>query len=191
MQLRLQRTAVTDAGLAHLKNLTTLKLLFLDETNVSDAGMKHLAGLRWMRHLYLGSTQVTDAGIVHFKGMGDLFALGLQKTKTGDAGLKHLVGLRGFARLYLSDTQVSDAALKNPAGRRLTVPRRPTRRLAFATKSKHKHLVNPTKPMIDAASNTPTLFMRRLLRPASFMIPSSVIRVWSRSRSCNSGILAM
>ena len=66
--------------------------------------MKHLAGLRWMRHLYLGSTQVTDAGIVHFKGMGDLFALGLQKTKTGDAGLKHLIGLRGFARLYLSDT---------------------------------------------------------------------------------------
>jgi hypothetical protein len=36
---------VSDAGLGHLKNLTTLKTLILSETQVPDRGLEHLMAL--------------------------------------------------------------------------------------------------------------------------------------------------
>ena len=41
----LDGTKVTDAGLEHLKGLTQLHKLGLNNTKVSDAGLEHLNGL--------------------------------------------------------------------------------------------------------------------------------------------------
>jgi hypothetical protein len=54
---------LTDAGLAHVKGLTTLRSLDLSRTRVTDAGLVHLTGLNQLQILNLTGTKVTDAGV--------------------------------------------------------------------------------------------------------------------------------
>ncbi len=54
---------VTDAGLVHLKGLTSLERLDLHDTQVSDAGLVNLKGLTSLQTLFLDGNQVTDAGV--------------------------------------------------------------------------------------------------------------------------------
>ena len=54
----------TDKGLAHLKGLTSLETLNLENTRgVSDFGLVHLKALTNLRQLDLDGTKVTDAGV--------------------------------------------------------------------------------------------------------------------------------
>jgi len=53
---------VTDAGLAHLKNLKNLTYLNLYGTGITDAGLVHLKGLTNLKKLYLWQTKVTSSG---------------------------------------------------------------------------------------------------------------------------------
>ena len=55
------QTFVTDAGLAHLKNSTSLEALDLQDCNlVSNAGVAHLVGLNKLRDLKLWGVQIDD-----------------------------------------------------------------------------------------------------------------------------------
>jgi len=54
---------VTDAGLVHLKSLTSLQELNLHNTQVTDAGLEYLKGLAVLQFLYLSKTRVTTAGV--------------------------------------------------------------------------------------------------------------------------------
>jgi internalin A len=54
---------VTDAGLAHLKSLTALSTLVLDDTQINDAGLTHLKDLRSLSELDVHNTHVTDDGV--------------------------------------------------------------------------------------------------------------------------------
>ena len=59
----------TDAGLVHLKGLTSLKeLRLVGFVRISDAGLVHLEALTNLQKLHLSFTQVTDAGLVHTVG---------------------------------------------------------------------------------------------------------------------------
>jgi hypothetical protein len=58
---------VTDAGLAHLVGLTSLRELNLWNTEVTDAGLAHLAGLKSLQELSLWGTRVTNAGVARLK----------------------------------------------------------------------------------------------------------------------------
>ena len=69
VEVRLSRTAVTDAALAHLTGLTALEELDLWGTPITDAGLAHLAGLPALQSLFLYNTEVTAAGLVHFQKM--------------------------------------------------------------------------------------------------------------------------
>ena len=42
-------TAITDAGLVHLKGMTGMKDLHLSRTGITDAGLVHLEGLKNLR----------------------------------------------------------------------------------------------------------------------------------------------
>ncbi len=103
--------AVTDAGLAHLKDLKGLTFLNLQSTRVSDAGLQHLKDIKGLAILWLAYTKVTDAGLVHLKDLKGLTRLGLESTVVTDAGLVHLKDIKGLADLMLSSTKVSDAGL--------------------------------------------------------------------------------
>ena len=62
-RLHLENTAITDAGLVHLKGLKDLKELSLINTAITDAGLVHLKGLTKLEDLWLDYTDVTVAGV--------------------------------------------------------------------------------------------------------------------------------
>jgi hypothetical protein len=61
--LSLEKSSITDAGLATVANQTDLTYLWLDDTAISDAGLVHLRRMTNLKRLYLRNSQVTDAGI--------------------------------------------------------------------------------------------------------------------------------
>jgi len=61
-RLILSTTEVTDAGLEHLANLTTLQFLYLEDTRVTDTGLEYLTGLTSLKSLWVCHTQVTAEG---------------------------------------------------------------------------------------------------------------------------------
>lgn len=102
---------ITDAGLVHLKGLTLLETLRLENRQIGDAGLAHLGGLTSLKTLYLGGTQVTDAGLAYLQGLTSLKTLYLNNTQVSDRGLVHLKGLTALEKLYLRGTSVSYAGL--------------------------------------------------------------------------------
>jgi len=109
--LNLYGTKVTDAGLAHLGELTGLRSLDLTSTEVTGAGLAHLKECKELRTLILCGRQVTDAGLAHVKELKGLQFLCLPYTRVTDAGLTHLKELKGLQRLNLYDTEVTGAGL--------------------------------------------------------------------------------
>jgi Leucine-rich repeat (LRR) protein len=109
--LELEKTEVTDEGLAQIKGLTNLRKLHLSNTRVTDAGLAHLKGLTGLELIQLDNTQVTDAGLSHLKGMTRLTDLNLEETQITDLGLSHLKALISMRRLDLDGTLVSDVGL--------------------------------------------------------------------------------
>ena len=83
-------TEVSDADLTHLKGLTGLQRLWLQDTKVSDAGLVHLERLTALQELDLSNTQVSDAGLKHLNGMSSLQRLCLINTHVSDEGVAEL-----------------------------------------------------------------------------------------------------
>ena len=54
---------ITDEGMKHVAEMTSLTLLSLDRAKVTDEGLIHLAHLVNLQELELTETQVTDAGV--------------------------------------------------------------------------------------------------------------------------------
>ena len=50
-------------------------------TPITDAGLVHLKGMTSLTYLILYSTQITDAGLEHLQGMTSLTTLGLEFTR--------------------------------------------------------------------------------------------------------------
>jgi Leucine-rich repeat (LRR) protein len=111
--LYLNNTKVTDVGLANFKGLTQLQTLYLDHTLVTDAGLVNLKGLTQLRALNLFETKITDVGLANIKGLIQLQNLWLGETMVGDAGLTDIKGLTGLENLCLGNTNVTDAGLEN------------------------------------------------------------------------------
>ena len=79
VEVDLDNTQVTDAGLIHLKELTNLEMLSLYYSQVTDEGLVHLTGLANLNYLNLTETKITDKGLVHLKGMTNLQELYLSR----------------------------------------------------------------------------------------------------------------
>jgi len=112
-QVRLNDTAtrITDAELQHVKELTSLNHLFLENTFVTDAGLKHIEGMTELEVLLLDNTPITDAGLKHIHDLPRLRFLSLDNTKITGVGLRHMKGLLNLQDLSLDGTKVTDAAL--------------------------------------------------------------------------------
>lgn len=118
--LNLRGTQVTDAGLEHLRQLTSLRLLWLDDTQVTDAGLENLTGLTNLGWLSLRHDKITDTGLEHLKGLRKLFVLKLMATEISDAGLMHLKELTDLAALELTGTSISGTGLEHLEGSKIT-----------------------------------------------------------------------
>lgn len=102
---------ITDAEVAHVKNLPKTAQLNLRGTEVTDAGLANLKDLKGLVKLHLEKTKITDAGLEHLKGLENLEYLNLYGTQVTDAGLKHLEGLKKLRRVYLWQAPVTDAGV--------------------------------------------------------------------------------
>ena len=111
--LDLRFTQITDAGLAHLKNLTALESLNLSVTKITEAGLPHLKNLIALERLNLSVTKITDAGLAHLKNLIALERLNLSVTKITDAGLAHLKNLTSLKSLELQKTKITDTGVKD------------------------------------------------------------------------------
>jgi Leucine-rich repeat (LRR) protein len=61
--INISSTRVTDAGMEHLKGLSSLKELDLSHTGVSQAGVAVLKALTGLQSLELDDTRITDAEV--------------------------------------------------------------------------------------------------------------------------------
>lgn len=73
-----------------LRKLSSVTGLHLYETNVTDAGLAHLKDVNNLGHINLSQTGITDAGLVHLTGMTKLHFLILNDTKVSDEGIARL-----------------------------------------------------------------------------------------------------
>jgi internalin A len=126
--LYLEKSQVTDAGLAHLRGLTEIQFLQLGYTGntntgtytwITDAGMAHLGGLTNLHGLMLGHTGITDDGLAHLKDLETLYTLYLGGTGITDAGLAHIRELAALHNLYLPDTPITGSGLAYLKGMRI------------------------------------------------------------------------
>jgi hypothetical protein len=111
MRLKLSNTKITDAGLAHLRAMTSLEYLVLDNTAITDTGLERLKGMTALKKLALDNTTITDAGLAHLKELTGMETLSLNNTKITDAGLAHLKGMKTLFVLSLRKTSITDAGL--------------------------------------------------------------------------------
>lgn len=109
--VNLKHTKFADASLEHLKGLTRLERLYLNETQVTDDGMIYIQGLTNIEVLDLHRTKVTDKALEYLKGFTRLRTLNLAGTEITNKGLEHLKGLSLLQRLDLSDTKVTNAGI--------------------------------------------------------------------------------
>ena len=69
VEVSLELTKITDAGLVHLKGLTELQSLSMGGygSKITDAGLVHLKGLTKLQVLRLAGTKITDAGVAELQ----------------------------------------------------------------------------------------------------------------------------
>lgn len=113
--LQLSGTAVTSAGLVHLKDLKNLERLNVCLTAVSDEGFEHLAGLTKMKRLTICASKITGSGFQHLGAMKQLESINLHSAPASDAGLQAIGKLTNLQRLEIVHTHVTDAGLAHLA----------------------------------------------------------------------------
>jgi hypothetical protein len=87
--LELRNCAVTDEGLLVLKRFPLLNL-DLQGTRISDAGLTHFQGMSLLRELSLQDTQVSDAGLIRLSRLPSLQKLNLRGTRVTEEGIADL-----------------------------------------------------------------------------------------------------
>ncbi len=101
---------VTDSGLGHLQNKTTLVRIILDGTDVSDAALKNFSKLVNLNNLPMNNTLVTGTGFAFLRNLPKLRSLSLDRCPIKDCS-----GLRELKSLYslkISNCNLNNEALK-------------------------------------------------------------------------------
>jgi hypothetical protein len=106
------RTELTSAGLVHVKNLSNLTYLSLQNSRkITDEGLAHLARLVRLKALDLGYTSISDAGLAALKPLRSLELLNLNGTRVSGPGLRDL-DLTSLKQLELQTTAFTDAGME-------------------------------------------------------------------------------
>lgn len=111
------QTQVTDAAMATLGKLTSLKVIAIDFLPISDQGIASLSGLVEIKELYMAGAAVSDEvaeTLVKFPALAKLRIAG---TKFSSQGLAKVAGLVEIVELDISDCPgIDNDALSTIAG---------------------------------------------------------------------------
>ena len=107
---------ITDAGIAHLRSLASLRHVDLWNTQATNEGLRYLESLVQLEFLNLGGTRVTGAGLADLHGLTNLRYLNLWWDNITDADLAHLKGFSRLESLDLSGTPVTDRGIVHLKG---------------------------------------------------------------------------
>ena len=140
---------ITDAGLAHLKNLLNLRFLSVRGTEITDAGLPHLAGLEDLEELDLGINRLGDAGLIHLKSLKSLRKLRLSATNITDAGLAHLEAMKNLKSLVINSTKVTEAGVER------LCRSRPDLQIEYRPGPGYMPLKIPAQPAAEARTSLP------------------------------------
>ncbi|MGH2705640.1 MAG: hypothetical protein ACRDJ4_11260 [Actinomycetota bacterium] len=108
--LDLWAVPIGDAALHHVCDLSSLEVLDLWGTRVRDPGVAELSGLRSLRRLHLPAT-ITGEALVHLAPLESLEYLDLSGCLLNDESIRHLCRLRRLRTLLLWGSGITDDAL--------------------------------------------------------------------------------
>ena len=107
-ELNLGETRISDNGLACLRHLPEVNVLWLQYNKVvGDEGMEHVATLRELCSLDLQQTSVSDAGVARLVGLSQLRSLDLSGTRVTDGVIESLRKMPALRSVYLGETAVT------------------------------------------------------------------------------------
>lgn len=117
-KLDLANCAIQGDGLESLGKLSGLRELNLTLTPISDNALKHLGHLAELRVLGLASTQCTGTGFAHLKGLQKLESVNFHFTPLNDAGLAEIAQVPISDRLWFAHTRFTDAGAAHLASQK-------------------------------------------------------------------------
>jgi hypothetical protein len=106
---------VTDKGLAGIAELPGLSSLWLPDGNFTDAGMAHVGKIASLEQLSLRDSRISDKGVAELRDLNGLVSLDLHETDVTDKGMTHLSVLERLRELNLTGTKVGDAGIEQLA----------------------------------------------------------------------------
>lgn len=110
---RLSAPRLTDAGLAEVARLSSLKALYIYDHNLTNAGLAPLAQLELLEELDLvGKGRLNDGGLVHLSKLPRLRYLLLRGRSFTNAGMAQIKNCSSLRILHLGFlTQLTDATI--------------------------------------------------------------------------------
>lgn len=113
---------ITQSGVAHLKDCSQLRRLYIHEVRLTDRALSFLGNLQHLEALSLRSTGITGKGLKHLRTTGPLRVLNLTSDDISDQDLAQVAKFESLEVLALQDTKITGAGLANLGGmKRLNV----------------------------------------------------------------------
>jgi hypothetical protein len=104
---------ITDAGVAHLRDMVEMRRLDLYWSAVTDAALSSLTRMAHLEYLHLGLTRIKGPGLARLVALQRLQVLNLENTDVDDAALPYLARQQSLRKLILWGTRVSVRGLKD------------------------------------------------------------------------------
>jgi hypothetical protein len=111
---------VVDRLVPKLQRVSNLRWLELRSTAITDASLDRIAELTQLKRLLIRSsangserTQITDKGLAELHTLSDLRLLSLEKCTINGSAFEHLGALRRLDELDLRDTEFNDSAARH------------------------------------------------------------------------------
>ena len=106
-ELNIERSGVTNAGLADLAALPRLERLYVSEARLSADGLGVLATFPSLKQLGIGGLHISDDSLQSLQQLPFLEVLSLEEMRIGEAGARHLGKLQSLRHLQLCNVEMS------------------------------------------------------------------------------------
>ncbi|MBI2826983.1 MAG: hypothetical protein HYX69_20090 [Planctomycetia bacterium] len=110
-RLHLQGKAIDDNGIMHLRHLSKLTELFIQDSRVTGTAFASPGMFPSLTGLTIQPCLVDDIGMRHIAGIGSLKAIALVSDKISDQGMSEIAELANLQLLCIGGRNVTDAGI--------------------------------------------------------------------------------